>query len=242
MEARGSRGPCTWEDGGKGFLAPPSAGKVVAVVPTQSCLAAGPQPLCLWTWASVPWSSSPGQLCGLRFASDERSALPPRLSTWNLPPAPHWLFRALLRPHGVVGIWDCISLEGSLQVPPPSAGPWLCICVGAFLDSEGMMAGLGVLLRAGGPQASALRPRSRIRSGPVLGASLQAPELPGLILELVFGVTVPVAAVCGIINLHLLAGSGGAAVSACGLRVRDRPKEAREAGVLSLSHSSPNAS
>lgn len=58
---------------------------------------------------------------------------------------------------------------------------------------------------------------------------------PGLVLELVFGVTVQDAAVCGIINLHLLVGSVGAAVSACGPRLRDWPEGARDAGVPSLS-------
>lgn len=53
--------------------------------------------------------------------------------------------------HGVVGIWDCISLEGSPQIPPSSAGPRLCICVWAFLDSKEMTAGLGVLLGPVGP-------------------------------------------------------------------------------------------
>lgn len=96
----------------------------------------------------------------------------------------------------------------------------LRLCLG-FSGLRGKdRAGLGALLRAGGPQASALRALSRFGAGPVLEISLWVPELPGLGLGLVLGVRVLDAAVCTIINLHLLAGSGGAAGSACGPSLR----------------------
>lgn len=37
---------------------------------------------------------------------------------------------------------DCISVERSLRILPSSASLWLCVCVWAFLDSEGRT-GLG---------------------------------------------------------------------------------------------------
>lgn len=46
----------------------------------------------------------------------------------------------------------------------------------------------------------------------VLETSLCLPKLPGLVWGLVFGVGVQDAAVCAIINLHLLTGSGWAAM------------------------------
>lgn len=80
---------------------------------------------------------------------------------------------------------------------------------GLFWTPRGFFFGgvvvVGVLLRADGFQVS--------WSGP--GESSQA----------WFGARVQDAAVCAIINLHLLTGSGGAAVSACGPRTRDWLRE-----------------
>ena len=75
----------------------------------------------------------------------------------------------------------------------------------------------------------------------MLGISLWVAELPGLGLGLVFEVRVQGAAVCTIINLHLLAGCGGAAVSACG-RLRDWLKGQERLGALSFSYSSHTTS
>lgn len=55
-------------------------------------------------------------------------------------------------------------------------------------------------------------------------------ELLGLVLGLVLGLRVQDAAVCATINLHLLTGSGWAAVSACGPRMRDQLKGAIDTG------------
>ena len=70
-----------------------------------------------------------------------------------------------------------------------------------------------------------------------LGLAQGRAPRPGL--GLVFGVRVQDAAVCAIINLHLLTGSGGgAAVSACGPRMRDGLREG-ERGWGPLGHAGP---
>lgn len=123
----------------------------------------------------------------------------------------------------LAGILDCISAKRSLQTLTSSTGqgPWLCICLGfSGLLGDFFLGGVvvGVLLRADGFQVS--------WSGP--GESSQA----------WFGARVQDAAVCAIINLHLLTGSGGAAVSACGPRTRDWLREG-ERGWGPLGHAGP---
>lgn len=180
--------------------------------------------------ASVPWSN-------LEFASDERSAVPLPLSTWEASSSP--TLAVLRAPDVARGGWNLgLHFSGGEPADSPvlSRPEALHLCVG-FSGLQRNDGWAGGAARASGPRASALRPRPEFWSGPGLGASLQAPELPGLLLELVFGVTVQDAAVCGIINLHLLVGCGGAVVSACGPWLRDWPKGAREAGgPVSLSH------
>lgn len=171
-----------------------------------------------------------------------RLALPSHLCTWEPSSSSTRAVQAPLGPHGGAGILDCVCVERSLWILPPSASPWLCLCLGFSGLRGNDRAGLGALLRAHGPQASALRALSRFGAGPGLGISLWVPELPDLGLGLVLGVRVPGAAVCTIINLHLLAGSGGAAVSACGPSQKDWPKGQETLRVLSFSYSSHNTS
>lgn len=74
---------------------------------------------------------------------------------------------------------------------------------------------MGAPLRADRLQALALGSWSRF-----LGLA-QGCQLPGLVWGLMFGARDLKAAVCILINLHLLTGSGGAVVCACGPRMLD---------------------
>lgn len=178
------------------------------------------------------------------------SAFPSSLNTWE----PSLQLHTCCFKHR----WGLEALEPWTAFPrrgvrgfshPPRALP-LCVGFPGQLGNEG--GGLGALLRADGLQASALRSLSRV-SGLARGQGYKplAARAPsrGLVWGLVFGVRVQEAAVCAIINLHLLTGSGWAAVSACGLRTRDWLKEKRGLGpwvmlvqALSLSYSSHNTS
>lgn len=192
----------------------------------------------------MSWSSLASPLQNLESAPDEVGlAFPPRyLGTFlqlhaccSSTPGASW--------RG----WNLgLRLCGEEPADSPTLSQPVALSVWAFPDSEGTTglgwAGLGALLRARGPQASALRALSRFGAGPGLGINLWVPELPDLGLGLVLGVRVAGAAVCTIINLPLLAGSGGAAVSACGPSQGDWPKGGETRRVLSFSYSSHNTS
>lgn len=72
-----------------------------------------------------------------------RLALPSHLGTWEPSSSSTRAVQAPLGPHGGVGISDCVCVERSLRILPPSASPWLCLCLGFSGLRGNDRAGLG---------------------------------------------------------------------------------------------------
>lgn len=165
----------------------------------------------------------PGQLCDLKFASDGVS-FPFPLNTWDLPSS---FTLAVSSPARASWLGWNLGLHFCREKPVDSRllhwpGPMALHLFGLFWTPRGFGGWLGCCSGLMGSRFLGLAQGRAPRSG----------------LGLVFGARVQDAAVCAIINLHLLTGSGGAAVSACGPRMRDWLREG-ESSWGPLGHAGP---